>query len=350
MNNRNIIPIQWLRAVAVTLVVCWHVMVKAHVLNITTSDYFYIGNSGVDLFFVISGFIMAYTAQRNANGVEFILRRIIRILPLYWLISIFALLVYLYNPSMVNSNSPHTTLINSFTLIPIENYAMLVDVGWTLRYEFIFYLILSLSFMSGKTMGLVICSIIMIILPTIGLIVNSNEFYFTFITNPLLIEFSLGIIAFYASSNSIIQKNHNAIIISGLTLLVLIELYAPFINRCFKYGVPMMLVLIGARNIKIHENIFSKILCIVGNASYSIYLTHMFTIGLSILILKSTIYGSKYDIIFIPASIIASIVAGVACFYIIETPLLKISKKALSNNKSRFLGKNRKVTQIDTNP
>nr|WP_241517538.1 acyltransferase [Serratia marcescens] len=153
MENK-LTSLQWLRAVAVLLVVGWHVMVKANVLNITSEQYFAIGNAGVDLFFLISGFIMAYTLHNQEDGYIFFIKRIARILPLYWLFSLAALIVYLYNPNMVNSHAEYTTIFNSFTLFPVENHAMLIDVGWTLRYEFVFYTILSICLFFKKTLRL----------------------------------------------------------------------------------------------------------------------------------------------------------------------------------------------------
>ncbi|AUX72734.1 acyltransferase family protein [Erwinia pyrifoliae] len=70
MENK-LISLQWLRAVAVLLVVGWHVMVKANVLNITSEQYFAIGNAGVDLFFIISGLSWLTHYKNKIMGVYF---------------------------------------------------------------------------------------------------------------------------------------------------------------------------------------------------------------------------------------------------------------------------------------
>ncbi|UWS31107.1 acyltransferase family protein [Erwinia pyrifoliae] len=329
MENK-LISLQWLRAVAVLLVVGWHVMVKANVLNITSEQYFAIGNAGVDLFFIISGFIMAYTLQKQDNGRVFFVKRLARIIPLYWFFSLTALIIYLYNPNMVNSHTEHTTILNSFTLFPIENHAMLIDVGWTLRYEFIFYSILSICLIFRKDTGLKLCSILLLAIPFTSYFFNQRGFYFDFLTNEILMGFSFGIIAYYVNRKIYIYSKSIITILLGLALLLTLENYTPHLHRTFKYGVPMLLILFGT--LKLNQkgsNCISKVLSITGDASYSIYLSHMFTIGIAILASRKILLGTKFDYLFIPFSILASTIVGIVIFHYIEKPLLKLVKNTL---------------------
>ncbi|QLJ65583.1 acyltransferase [Serratia marcescens] len=329
MENK-LIGLQWLRAVAVLLVVGWHVMVKANVLNITSKQYFAIGNAGVDLFFIISGFIMAYTLQKKENGCTFFVKRLARIFPLYWLFSLAALIVYLYNPNMVNSHAEHTTIFNSFTLFPVENHAMLIDVGWTLRYEFIFYTILSICLFLRKDIGLKLCSIFLLALPFTSYFFNHGGFYFDFFTNEILMEFSFGIMAYYANKNLNIHASPLVIILLGVALLLTLENYTPHLHRTIKYGVPMLLILVGTLKLnQKRENYISKALALTGDASYSIYLSHMFTIGIAILVSRNLLLGTKFDYLFIPFSVLASTIVGIAIFFLIEKPLLQLVKHKL---------------------
>jgi exopolysaccharide production protein ExoZ len=92
-----------------------------------------IGAAGVDLFFVISGFIMVYTSERlfGQTGApqRFLARRIIRIVPLYWTLTAFAALVLF-------GFGPNT--LGSYLFIPTHRGPILT-VGWTLNYEMMFY-------------------------------------------------------------------------------------------------------------------------------------------------------------------------------------------------------------------
>lgn len=336
MENK-LTGLQWLRAVAVLLVVGWHVMVKANVLNITSQQYFAIGNAGVDLFFIISGFIMAYTLQKQENGCAFFVKRLARIIPLYWIFSLTALLIYLYNPKMVNSHAEHTTILNSFTLFPIENHAMLIDVGWTLRYEFIFYSVLSICLIFRKDTGLKLCSILLLAHPFTSYFFNHRGFYFDFLTNEILMEFSFGIIAYYVNRNINIYVMPIITILLGVALLLTLENYTPYLHRTFKYGVPMLLILVGTLRLNQKgNNCISKALSITGDASYSIYLSHMFTLGIAILISRKILPGTKLDYLFIPFSILASIIVGIVIFYLIEKPLLQLVKYNLRSYSKEY--------------
>jgi exopolysaccharide production protein ExoZ len=100
------------------------------------------GMMGVDLFFVISGFIMVYITRdwREGGGrkvPEFLFARITRIYPLYWVVSGALLAVWFVRPDLVFSSSRNTPeLLNSLFLIPAHAYPLL-EVGWTLVYEMI---------------------------------------------------------------------------------------------------------------------------------------------------------------------------------------------------------------------
>ena len=113
-----IISVQFLRAIAALFVVISHISLKGLQYNINSFQWFHIGGSGVDLFFIISGFIMCYTTHnRNISFTKFIFARCKRILPLYWLVTLLALVVYIVAPSLVNSSGGEKSIFASFTLI-----------------------------------------------------------------------------------------------------------------------------------------------------------------------------------------------------------------------------------------
>lgn len=146
---------------------------------------------------------------------------------------------------MVNSHAEHTTILNSFTLFPIENHAMLIDVSWTLRYEFIFYSLLSICLIFRKITRLKLCSILLLVIPFTSYFFNQRGFHFDFLTNEILMEFSFGIIAFYINKNTGSILTSPPLITTGIILLLALENYTPYLHKTFKYGVPMLLILIG---------------------------------------------------------------------------------------------------------
>jgi peptidoglycan/LPS O-acetylase OafA/YrhL len=147
MTGPKIQNLQALRGVAVLLVLLRHVAVMeakygrhCHLLP----DFVSAGTAGVDLFFVISGFIMVETSRGRhqtpgAFG-DFLYRRATRIYPLYWIFSLAVLCVWVVQPSWVNSSAgSRVDLAASFLLLP-QSLLPLLGQGWTLTHEIYFYL------------------------------------------------------------------------------------------------------------------------------------------------------------------------------------------------------------------
>lgn len=129
--SQRIDSIQLLRAVAAIAVVTQHVPIPI----------FGDGLWGVDLFFVISGFIMCHATARS--GRNFFLKRIIRIVPLYWLGTLFIYALALTLPQLLNTTTANPVdLLKSLLFIPFIKGGIPVPIvfqGWTLNYEMFFY-------------------------------------------------------------------------------------------------------------------------------------------------------------------------------------------------------------------
>ena len=105
-------------------------------------------NSRVDIFFVISGFIMwVTTVGRTLSPQEFLYRRLVRIVPLYWLVTAFTVLVMVVAPqAMQSSRFDLAHVVASFAFWPAlhpvtGHYAPVLIPGWTLNYEMFFYVV-----------------------------------------------------------------------------------------------------------------------------------------------------------------------------------------------------------------
>src|ERR1700677_21742 len=147
--------IQILRGLAACMVVVHHAtqMWSQSVTRITGLPVWWTGAAGVDIFFVISGFVMAVSTigreHKTHPARSFLERRIIRIFPLYWIVSAVLLLKVAaleWHPQLAGS-SPHVHvtfgyLLASFLLIPyrdsLGNILPLLIAGWTLSYEMFF--------------------------------------------------------------------------------------------------------------------------------------------------------------------------------------------------------------------
>ena len=135
--DRTLYSLQALRFIAAALVVISHIRTEFRLTPF--------GSSGVDVFFVISGFIIYYVTREGAP--QFFTRRLIRIVPLYWLGTLLLAGVAMKAPSMLHGlQFDATTLLGSLFFIPVWNESFqyhlpLLLLGWSLNYEILFYLI-----------------------------------------------------------------------------------------------------------------------------------------------------------------------------------------------------------------
>lgn len=321
------VSVQWLRALAVMMVIVFHVLLKAQILGLTTLSFSQ-GAAGVDLFFIISGFIMIYiTEKRKYSFTDFMKRRVIRIIPLYWLLSMVVCIVYFYNPSVVNSHNGETDILSSFSLLPIQGKVMLLEVGWTLRYEFFFYFIFAISIFLFRK-NTVYCLIIIVATSMVSLF-NLNNFYVQYFTNPIILEFSFGIASYYLF-RKITKKIGSALLITGVMLLALFGLTEYGLqNRVVFYGLPMLFVFLGMLSfedsIKKSEELTSRFFSYLGDASYSLYISHTLAIGAVAKVL-SLFNNGIAPYMFVPLAIILSLLTGIVCYECVEKPITKFVK------------------------
>src|SRR5262245_21275262 len=138
-SRRSLLSIQILRAAAALGVVLAHIFPSA-----------VIGTAGVDLFFVISGFIMVYASDRLFERRDapriFFLRRLARIVPLYWAVTA-VLVAYplLAGVDLAAVSLSPGVILGSFLFFPVPRPdGSLLPVhflGWTLDYEMFFYVV-----------------------------------------------------------------------------------------------------------------------------------------------------------------------------------------------------------------
>ena len=258
--------IQYLRAIAALMVVANHVL--TYPFNIET------GEQGVDIFFVISGFIMLYIMDKNKRSwSEFLSSRLLRIAPLYYLCTIFAIIIgFIQIPNLLHS-------IQAITFIKFYKTVPPLNIGWTLEYEFIFYVLCSfslLAFAKQKTQIIFILCMLLSAVILIDFIIFSEKKYGHFA------EFGLGILIFLIYRFKFFKRiNKNYFVFSALISFFLliytdITLYKDNFTylRFIYWGIPSFLIVLSI--LLLEDKIFhSKLLLYLGNASYSIYLIHL---------------------------------------------------------------------------
>ncbi|QDD89926.1 acyltransferase family protein [Pseudomonas oryzihabitans] len=318
--------IQYLRAAAALMVVLHHIAIKGQQYGSDAFSFLTVGQFGVDLFFIISGFIMCHTTHgKNLSFGRFMLARVQRILPLYWLFTAVALLLWLSFPNMVNAGGGETSIWASWLLAP-NGMRYLVDNGWTLRYEFLFYLIFGLSLMLTKGKRQLLVASVLLLLALTGLLVKPENSWLQFLLDPLLLEFLMGIAVFHLWRSGHLGRWPLSLLgLVGLVALIYQNdqgLVETPLGRVFSGGLPMMLIclsVVGAEDrLSGWRNMF-KPLERLGDSSYSLYLSHVFVLSpLARVAQKVGILGGWS---FGGLLLVGALLVGWLCYAWVERPL-----------------------------
>ena len=335
-----ILSIQYLRGIAALLVVLSHIAWKNIQAGGDTMHWWHeAGQFGVDIFFIISGFIMVYITQnmhQKPHGVRtFIKKRFIRIVPLYWFYTIIALTIFIVMPERVNSAGGDTQIFKSLFLLPLassENY--LVGVGWTLHYEFIFYILFAFGLLLTRALGNI----------AVGSVILFSVYYASFISmegmsyiahsflNDIFIEFALGMLLFHIINN--LKRFH--ISLSFLSIGIgLLQFYYLHTGGSFTgihhidTGMSAFLICFGVISLEyflVKKEI--KLLTKLGDASYSLYLLHPFVLVAVVMVndkFQDTIPQNQTFLIMM--MLIVSLISGYISHIYIEKNLIKLTKR-----------------------
>ena len=333
---KTLLNIQGLRGIAVLLVVLTHILPSERKYSISETILPYwldIGASGVDLFFVISGFVMVFITNQSFQSTSFInrfiFRRFARIYPLYWFYSFIVLIVWINFPHMVNnSQNNQANILESFLLLP-QNINPLLMVGWTLIYEIYFYIIFALlMFLPRKNLFEYLLIWIFLIFLASFFTGYSNSYY-EYYLGPMVVEFILGCILGILFLDG--KKLGNPITIGIIGIIswfighLLLYPEGRGWERVIIYGIPALMITYSAISLEKDGNLLPLWLRKIGDASYSIYLSHVLVLALIGRIWKEYSVSGYIDNFFIILiMLISCIFFGTLSYKYLEIPLISI--------------------------
>jgi len=331
-----------MRGIASMLVVLLHISIKGGQYGNGALSGFSIGGAGVDLFFIISGYIMCVsTIGRHLNFREFMLHRIRRIIPLYWISTTIGLIIYIFWPEIVNTSGGETTIWASYTLFP-NGKRYLNSNGWTLSYEFLFYILFGILIHRGTYKAIQLSSVILLVLVAAGVLFSYEGIAFSFLTSNLYIEFIYGMACFYLFHRKILRSNTAMGIILCIlgTALLVAEVVFNVPNqeagRGWLWGIPMLLVFTGFLSlegfIKGSTSRLKRLALEAGNSSYSLYLFHPFTLSATAICLRWLQMDSN-PYLFVAVLFTVTVLAGYLVYLYVERPLVTVSKNLLAKKK-----------------
>lgn len=340
--------IQALRGIAVLLVVLMHSLHIEQKYGGSESllpDIFQFGMAGVDLFFVISGFVMVTVTRgkfRNPRASAiFLYRRMARIYPTYWVYSLLLLIVFFVRPTWINNaGGNQVDILASFLLLP-SNIVPMVVVGWTLIHEVYFYVVFSLILLLIPERRLAHAAVLW----GCGVwLVNAQSASPTplvsLISHPLTLEFIGGCLIAILFFRTAVKVRYD--IFLGLTAVAVAASFLGFQYYQFAtgsiilsdwwrvaiFGIPALAVVYCLTNAERNGYVIHSSLILVGDASYSIYLSH---------ILTSSAFGRIWalfstdsivdNIIMVPVLLTLVVLVGFLSYWLVEKPLLRLTRR-----------------------
>jgi exopolysaccharide production protein ExoZ len=340
-QSRRLDAVQLLRALAALSVVLAHALHEtgAHE-NALNFGY------GVDVFFVISGFIMAHTSLREFGrpgaSLRFFTRRLARVAPLYWLLTTAMLIGALFAPSLLNVPTGGVGhILASYLFIPDARGAgemrPVMALGWTLNYEMFFYFLFSLALLAPARAGLAWLATLMPLLVLYGAFVGSSDPRITFWTNPILLEFLAGVVVALLHDRGLRVSGRLAF---GLLALGLLGFFPrplsvePDIWRATLCGLPAALLVTAATLGPVTPT--GRLAAwgvALGDASYSLYLVHPFILRpLRVVWLKAA--GPRLDVVFVALAVLGAVAVSLALYRGVERPLSAWSQGLLKRRVS----------------
>ena len=302
--------------------------------------------AGVDLFFVISGFIIVHASGplfgRAGATVEFLRRRLARIVPLYWLVtSLFLLLLGWASLKGGDAFPSATAILASYAFVPADTHAdgrlfPVYDLGWTLNYEMFFYALLALVIAFPRNRALLLLGSLLgaIVLAGVGIRAPSAAWFWT---RPIILDFGLGVGvgALVAAEIVLAVPVRIGLALVGLLALLLDPAHlfdgvagATVANdwpRVLLAGLPVAALLSAA--VLGPEPPMPRLalpFTRIGNASYSLYLLHPFAlIAMEKLAQKLAGVRAMPGWLLALATVFAAIAIALAGYRWIERPMTR---------------------------
>jgi exopolysaccharide production protein ExoZ len=345
-KDRELYGVQMLRGLAAFAVVVNHALKESNdsVGRFSPDWLTTVGAGGVDVFFVISGFIMLYVSfapKGVMSPIDFIARRFIRIYPLYW---VCALLVIV--PALAGVHMNHVLGVGdglrSFFLLPSEG--KWINVSWTLVYELFFYLVFAVMLIwRSRRVAVLGCSAI-IALSTVAWVFLRPGAIREFFQNPISLEFCFGLLLAWGFATGRVKQLPWATAVLGLALMIAATFIAPHntggldpnLMRVLCWGLPAVLVVATFLRVGHPIGRVARFLVYLGDASYAVYLIHpLVMMGLRRLVHIET--TGRFGLVLVVFAVVTlSVLTGIVLHQFVELPLIRLVRRAIPLAKPRL--------------
>ncbi|MFG1377013.1 acyltransferase family protein [Xanthobacter autotrophicus] len=329
--------LQYLRAVASLMVVVFHLGAPLSRLGLT-APWPQSGAAGVDIFFVLSGFLMLVTTRgRDGYTLSFYVKRMVRIVPLYWIVTTASLALLLVAPQLVKSGRADAWhILASYLFLPARHPVLgtlepLVVPGWTLNYEMFFYLVWGVALLLPGRARLPAIALFLAGLAVLGRVVPSENPFLAFYTAPIMLEFVFGLaLGLWYLEGPPLARGWGFLFLAAGFVSLLAQGDVAQETRVIQWGIPAAMVVAGAlvlERARPVKRIGAFVL--LGDASYALYLVHGMVLSAvgQVFVHLQVFLPLPAPLAFIACAICAvgaAIVVAIAVHLAVEKPLLRL--------------------------
>lgn len=291
--------------------------------------------AGVDIFFVISGFIMYFLTHDRFGSADsaqqFLKRRLIRVVPLYWaFLALMVVTVLALGERINNTDISPIRILASYAFIPWPredgNVVPVLSSGWTLNYEMLFYVCFGLCLLLPRRAGLAVLVGGFLAAAAVHYTVPESWFVLVFWTDPIIINFlfGIGLASVYLRGLRLPPAAALAVGVLGLGGLVVSKtegwhLVAPHPVSLGASAALICAAFVLAKPPQRGGRVYG-LGVLAGDASYSLYLSHPFTIN-ALLILWQAM-GLNAPVVFLVVAMVCCVATSVAIYLYVERPAL----------------------------
>ena len=335
-HTPHLVSVQLLRAIAAAAVVFEHAQAEA---GQTVAGFEHIPfdfGIGVDIFFIISGFVMwlssAHLFGQPGGTATFLKKRFQRVVPLYWLYTLGMLAAIALLPDKLNNpDASPAMVLSSFLFFPYPNmigeYTPVLALGWTLNYEMFFYALFALALFAPRRYGFAVLAALIFGFVALWTVTTGGPVLFW--GRPIILEFLIGVIL----ARLYTEAGHrpNPILFAAFVGLAFVAygLLQGFDSRLIRLGIPAaffasaFIFFLPARL----GGALKGIAKIGGDSSYTLYLSHPFTLAIVKIIWTRLDPAGAHPWAYVWSATLICVLAGYALYLLVERPLLNLWKR-----------------------
>lgn len=342
--------LQALRASAAFLVVASHAILtlgEKTGAQVDRSFAWFLGELGVDIFFVISGFVMVHSHSDDFGKLRaprrFMIRRIGRITPLYWLTTV----VYSIKLILTNNAPSVSSFLQSLFFIPFQRPGAIYgrpvyELGWTLQYEMAFYSVMALALFWEYYRGLAL--IVVIFLSLVGLqqaqMLGADN-PLAYWGAPIVLYFLIGVAiavvrrSFGSTALGPLQPGFSGAILTCLAALSIAVASRYWLGEgSFSTMIAIFASIAATAScalaVETPEPSLGKTIAKgLGDSTYSIYLTHSFIVGPAGRVAAECFQHLPVGV-FIALMVPAAAILGLVTYRFVEVPMMKCWSRRLA--------------------